>query len=88
MAETKSVTVEVSLSEDSTHTEATATLRIGDAQLAAQGLARRNPSDPNVPVVGEELATARALSDLSHKLLETAAKAIEDFTGKPVDLEE
>jgi hypothetical protein len=87
MAETKTVTVEVSLSEDSTHTEAKATLRIGDVELQADGIARRNPTDPNVPVVGEELATARALSDLSHRLLETAAKAIEDFTGEPVDLE-
>jgi hypothetical protein len=87
MAETKTVTVEVALNEDSTHTEAKAKLRIGDVELEADGIARRNPTDPNVPVVGEELATARALSDLSHRLLETAAKAIEDFSGKPVDLE-
>jgi hypothetical protein len=87
MAERKTVTVEVVLTEDPSHTEAKATLRIGDTEIAAEGIARRNPSDPNVPVVGEELATARALSDLSHRLLEVAAKAIEDFTGKPVDLE-
>ncbi|MFN2525472.1 MAG: DUF1876 domain-containing protein [Actinomycetota bacterium] len=88
MAETKSVTVEVSLNEDSSHTEARAILRIGDQELSGEGLARRNPDDPNVPVVGEELATARALADLSHQLVETAAKAIEGFVGRPVKLEE
>ncbi len=87
MAETKNLSVDVVLSEDSTHTEARASLQIGDTALDGEGIARRNPSDPEVPVIGEELATARALADLSHKLLEVAAKAIEDFSGKPVELE-
>jgi len=37
-----------------------------------------------VPVIGEELAAARALSDLSHQLLHAAAARIEDFEGHPV----
>jgi hypothetical protein len=36
-----------------------------------------------VPVVGEELAAARALSDLAHKLLDGAAEVITDFSGRP-----
>ncbi len=88
MAEEKNLTLDISLSEDERHTEARAVLRIGDAELTGEGVARRNPEDPNVPVIGEELATARALSDLSHKLLEASARAIEDFSGNPVNLEE
>jgi hypothetical protein len=32
-----------------------------------------------VPIVGEELAAARALSDLAHKLLDAAAERIATF---------
>ena len=32
------------------------------------GRARRNPTDPEMPSVGEEIAAARALADLSHHL--------------------
>lgn len=49
------------------------TLRTGDAECIAEGHARRNTQDPNVPRIGEELATARALSALSGKLLEESA---------------
>ncbi|MGZ6637221.1 MAG: dsRBD fold-containing protein, partial [Solirubrobacteraceae bacterium] len=52
------------------------------------GQAKRAPADPNVPVVGQDLAAARALSDLSHKLLEAAAERIESFEGHPVKLHE
>jgi Domain of unknown function (DUF1876) len=37
-------------------------------------------------VVGEELAIARALSELSHHLVDAAAQAIESFEGHPVRL--
>ena len=36
--------------------------------------------------VGEELATARALSELSHKLVDAAAIEIEEFEGRRVHL--
>ena len=42
------------------------------------------PSDPRVPVIGQDLAAARALSDLSHQLLQAAAERIEAFEGHPV----
>ena len=48
------------------------------------GQAKRAPQDPKVPVIGEELAAARALSDLSHQLLDAAAGRIEKFEGHPV----
>jgi hypothetical protein len=88
MAERKTLEVEVSIAEDESHTEATARVRIGDLQHEGSGTAKRNPSDPNVPMIGEELATARALSDLSHKLVDAAASTLEEHLGKPVTITE
>jgi hypothetical protein len=88
MPEKKGLSIEVNLVEDESQTEATAMVTIGDAQHTGSGLAKRNPSDPNVPMIGEELATARALMDLSHKLVEAAATALEDHIGHPVTLAE
>lgn len=38
-------------------------------RLEGYGRARRNPEDPVVPEIGEELAAARALRDLADRLL-------------------
>ena len=81
---TKVWSVEVILTEDPDETRADAALQIGGQELRGFGKARRNPSDPDVPRIGEELATARALSDLSHRLLHAAASAIEAFEGHRV----
>ncbi|MGO4257986.1 DUF1876 domain-containing protein [Marmoricola sp. RAF53] len=40
--------------------------------LRHRGVARRNPADPDVPEIGDELAVCRALSGLGHDLLEAA----------------
>ena len=48
------------------------------------GLARRNPADYNIAEIGDELAAARALSDLGHQLLVMTALDIEVVTHKPV----
>ncbi|MBO0731263.1 MAG: DUF1876 family protein [Acidimicrobiaceae bacterium] len=53
------------------------------ARFIGFGRARRNPADPNLPMVGEELAAARALSDLTHKLVEAAAETISEREGRP-----
>jgi Domain of unknown function (DUF1876) len=84
----QSTTVQITLDEDDEHTEAQATVRLRERDFIARGTARRNPRDPNVPVVGEELAVARALSDLSHQLLAAAAESIEGFVGHRVTLSE
>ncbi len=86
MAETKTWTAEIVLEESADQTNATVTLRTGDAECVAKGQARRNPHDPDVPRIGEELATARALADLSSKLLEESAKMLEDHLGHRVEL--
>lgn len=84
---TKRWTVEVIMSERGDHTHAEARLHTGeDTHLRGQGRARRNPADPQVPEIGDELAAARALSDLAHALLEAAAGDIEAVTHKPVTL--
>jgi Domain of unknown function (DUF1876) len=80
--------VQITLDEDEEHTEAHANLRLRDRDFVARGQARRNPHDPNVPVVGEELAVARALAELSHQLLAAAAESIEGFVGHHVTLTE
>jgi hypothetical protein len=69
-------TVEVVLEERSSTTEALARLRSGDLVVGGWGRARRNPADADQPLVGDELAAARALSDLAHHLMELAAAAI------------
>lgn len=82
----KTWTAEVHLEETPDRTDARITLRMGDSECSAEGHARRNPADPNVPRIGEELATARALSDLSHKLMEESASILEGALGREVHL--
>lgn len=74
--------VRLELREDSDHCEVTAHLDTGDRGLVGVGRSRRNPADPSVPQVGEELATARALHDLAHHLSQDAWRMIEEF-GQP-----
>ncbi|WP_017580390.1 dsRBD fold-containing protein [Nocardiopsis valliformis] len=51
--------------------------------LRGHGMARKHPSDMDVPEIGEELAVSRALSDLSRQLRQVAAEDINDNTGSP-----
>lgn len=78
--------VEVLLDETPDETQAEAILHVEGERYAGWGRARRNPADPAVPRIGEELAAARALNDLAHKLLDAAAQAIEEFEGHPVEV--
>jgi hypothetical protein len=78
--------VNVSFVEDADRTRADAILELASQKFHGFGQAKRAPADPNVPVIGQDLAAARALSDLSHKLLEAAAERIESFVGHPVKL--
>ncbi|MDT4927078.1 MAG: hypothetical protein QOG01_4791 [Pseudonocardiales bacterium] len=77
----------IDFDEDDTHTHATATARVRDDRaMTARGDAHRNPRDANQPLVGEEIAAARALIDLGTQLLRTAAAQIEQITKQPADL--
>lgn len=86
MTEAKQWPIEIFIDEHEQRTRAKARLRTHDTTLVGVGLARLNPADPNVPEIGDELAVARALSDLSHQLLETTAKDIEAITHAPARL--
>lgn len=62
-------------------TEAAVLLRLLDGtELRAHGRANRHPDDPSQPRVGEEIAAARALGELSRKLLKKAGGEIEQVT--------
>jgi hypothetical protein len=79
--------VQLSITEHEGETHAEARLAMGDrADLLGQGQARRNPADPNVLAIGEKIAVARALSDLAHSLLGSAAAQIEDITHERAQL--
>jgi Rv2632c-like len=78
--------INVSFTEDADRTRADAILELADQKFHGFGHAKRAPDDPSVPVIGQELAVARALSDLSHQLLEAAADRIGSFEGHRVNL--
>ncbi|SNY59177.1 DUF1876 domain-containing protein [Paractinoplanes atraurantiacus] len=89
MMHTRTWTVEINLVEDEEQrrTRATAVLH-SDARtpVRGEGEARRRPADAEVPEIGDELATARALADLAYKLLDVTAADIEQFTHRPAHL--
>ncbi len=81
---TKTWTVQVMLNEDGDDTIADAALAVENKmQLHGRGTSRRNPRDELEPRIGDELAAARALSDLAHQLLAAAADDIEAKTHVP-----
>jgi Domain of unknown function (DUF1876) len=58
----------------------------GHEQLTGRGRARLNPSDQQVEKIGAEIAVARALSDLAHRLLHIAAADVEGVTHERAHL--
>ena len=78
--------VSIAFTEEGDRTRADATLELASQTLHGVGQAKRAPDDPSVPVVGQDLAAARALSDVSHQLVHAAAERIEAFEGRPVEL--
>ncbi|MFI6923034.1 DUF1876 domain-containing protein [Nonomuraea spiralis] len=67
--EAKQWTVRIHLAEDGDDTSARAVLTTPDGtRVEGTGHARRNPADPSLPEVGDELAVSRALADLAGRL--------------------
>jgi hypothetical protein len=63
-------------------TRAEARLHSGDpSDVRGIGRSWRNPADPEVPEIGDELAVARALADLANQLRVAAAEDIEAVDG-------
>jgi len=64
--------VDVYLYEDEGRTHADAVLRTDvGTEVRHQGIARRRPTDRDVPEIGDELAACRALFGLAQDLLES-----------------
>ncbi len=81
-------TVDVFIDEADGRTYAEARLHTGDdTRLVGMGRAWLNPADENIPEIGDELAAARALSDLGHRLLITATCDVQAVTAEPVWLD-
>lgn len=78
--------VEVSVFEAGDDTTAHAVLAADVPGIEARGSARRNPHDADMPVIGDEVAVARALRQLSDRLLGTASEGISASEGHPVEL--
>lgn len=79
--------VDIQIDEHEGTTRALAQLHnLDETGLVGVGLARLNPADRDVPEIGDELAVARALSHLSHQLLDATAGDIEQITHQPVHL--
>jgi len=71
------ITIEVGIDEDDTTTLVHTMLNMRGEVFNATGRAKRNPSDPCIPVIGEELALARALSSLERQIIDAAYARID-----------
>jgi hypothetical protein len=78
----KDIAIEVHIDEDDTTTTVTTALDLRGDHFEGRGRAKRNPSDKPMPVIGEELALARALQILAAEVMDAAQTKIDDFLAK------
>lgn len=76
-------TVAIEIGEHDGHTRATARLRWRDQIAEGIGMARLSADDRNVADIGNELAAARALSDLARRMMVATIHDIEAVTNEP-----
>lgn len=76
--------VVVTFTETDRATRADAVMDVAGHHLHGWGQARRDPVDDDIPVVGEEIAAARALIRLAHRMLGAAEQDIEAIEQHPV----
>jgi hypothetical protein len=79
MEENMDVVLSIHLVEDEIETVAVAQLDLREDHFEARGRARRNPVDPARPVIGEELAIARALAALEAQINDSVQEKIDRF---------
>lgn len=81
------ITIDEHTSATGSRTRAIARLHSPDnTHFVGAGFARRNPSDRDVPEIGDELAASRALADLSRQLIEATRADVAGITHEPVHL--
>ena len=66
----------VHLFEQEDVTQARVSLDTGQNVLIGEGLARRRPTDPLVPEIGDELAVGRAFVELGERLIRAAGEDV------------
>ncbi|GAA1758924.1 DUF1876 domain-containing protein [Agromyces humatus] len=87
MSATKQWSITVDIDEQEDTTLANVSLRTPTGhEVSGVGHAQRNPLDPSVPEIGDELAVSRALRNLAERLLHTTEKDIAGATGEPAHL--
>ena len=79
MEEKMDIVLSIHLIEDDVETVAVAELDLREDHFEARGRARRNPVDPARPVIGEELAIARALAELEARINDSVQEKIDRF---------
>ncbi len=80
----KSCRIDVLIEEHEERTRAKARLAWAGRDFVGIGLARLDPADEPVARIGDELAIARALSDLSNQLMALTSTDIQANTHQPV----
>lgn len=78
----KDITIAVHIEEDDTTTTVHTVLDLMGDHFEAKGRAKRNPTDQSYPVIGEELALARALNGLQTKVMEAAQTKIGEYLSE------
>jgi hypothetical protein len=81
---TKTCQIDVLIEEREERTRAKARLAWAGQMFVGVGLAHLDPADKPVAQIGDELAIARALSDLSNQLLALTSTDIQASTHEPV----
>ena len=61
------IDIEIDEMEDERTTHAEARLRTDGEQLSGRGTAYRHPNDREVPQIGDELAAAQNIEEITHK---------------------
>lgn len=82
--DTKACHVDVLIEEREERTRAKARLSWSGQKFVGVGWARLDPADEPVARIGDELAIARALSDLANQLFALASTDIQASTHEPV----
>ncbi len=80
-----SITVDIDEQDDTTLAHVSIQTPTGH-EVTGVGQAQRNPLDPSVPEIGDELAVARALRNLAERLMHTTENDIKGVTGEPAHL--
>ena len=81
---TKTCQIDLLVNEHEERTRAKARLAWAGRTFVGVGLARLDPADEPVAQIGDELAIARALSDLSNQLFALTSTDIQASTHEPI----